>query len=44
MSKAPIRVLIAEDQADVRGAFRIILDAEPDIVVVAEAANGVSAV
>lgn len=44
MGERPIRVLIAEDQDEVRGAFRIILDAEPDIVVVAEAADGVSAV
>jgi DNA-binding NarL/FixJ family response regulator len=44
MIDAPIRVLIAEDQDEVRGAFRIILDAEPDITVVAEAADGVSAV
>lgn len=33
-----IRVLLAEDQAPVRLAFRIILDAQPDIAVVAEAA------
>lgn len=44
MARTPIRVLIAEDQADVRGAFRIILDAEPDIVVVGEAADGAAAV
>lgn len=35
-----IRVLLAEDQAPVRLAFRIILDAQPDIAVVAEAADG----
>jgi DNA-binding NarL/FixJ family response regulator len=35
-----IRVLIADDQALVRGGFRRILDAEPDIEVVAEAADG----
>lgn len=35
-----IRVLLAEDQAPVRLAFRIILDAQPDITVVAEAADG----
>jgi DNA-binding NarL/FixJ family response regulator len=44
MADAPVRVLIAEDQDEVRGAFRIILDAEPDILVVAEATDGVSAV
>jgi DNA-binding NarL/FixJ family response regulator len=35
-----IRVLIADDQALVRGGFRRILDAEPDIEVVAEAGDG----
>lgn len=35
-----IRVLIADDQALVRGGFRAILDAEPDIEVVAEAGDG----
>ena len=31
---APIQVLIADDQALMRGGFRMILDAEPDIEVV----------
>jgi DNA-binding NarL/FixJ family response regulator len=35
-----IRVLVADDQALVRGGFRMILDAQPDIEVVAEAADG----
>src|SRR5919106_672669 len=35
-----IRVLIADDQALVRGGFRRILEAEPDIEVVAEAGDG----
>jgi DNA-binding NarL/FixJ family response regulator len=39
-----ISVLLADDQALVRGGFRLILDAEPDIDVVAEAADGVAAV
>src|SRR5580700_10054352 len=39
-----IRVLLADDQALVRGGFRLILDAEPDIKVVAEAADGDQAV
>ena len=39
-----IRVLIADDQALVRGGLRLILDAEPDIEVVAEAADGHEAV
>ena len=39
-----IRVLLADDQALVRGGFRLILEAEPDIAVVAEAADGNEAV
>ncbi len=35
-----ISVLLADDQALVRGGFRLILEAEPDITVVAEAADG----
>jgi DNA-binding NarL/FixJ family response regulator len=39
-----IRVLIADDQALVRAGFRALLDAEDDIEVVAEAADGSAAV
>lgn len=39
-----IRVLIADDQTNIRSAFRIILDAQPDMTVVGEAADGVSAI
>jgi DNA-binding NarL/FixJ family response regulator len=39
-----IRVLLADDQALVRAGFRALLDAEPDISVVAEAADGLEAV
>jgi len=35
-----MRVLLADDQALVRGGFRLILDAERDIEVVAEAGDG----
>jgi DNA-binding NarL/FixJ family response regulator len=35
-----IRVVVADDQALVRGGFRMILEAQPDIEVVAEAADG----
>jgi DNA-binding NarL/FixJ family response regulator len=40
----PIGVLIADDQALMRGGFRMILDAEPDIEVVGEAIDGADAV
>jgi DNA-binding NarL/FixJ family response regulator len=36
----PIRILIADDQALVRGGLRMILDAQPDLQVVGEAADG----
>ncbi|MFE2942109.1 response regulator [Streptomyces sp. NPDC059255] len=39
-----IRVLIADDQDMIRSAFRMILGAQPDMDVVAEAANGTDAV
>jgi DNA-binding NarL/FixJ family response regulator len=39
-----IRVTIADDQALVRAGFRKILEADPEIEVVAEAADGVEAV
>jgi len=39
-----IRVLVADDQAMVRGGLRMILEHQPDITVVAEAADGVEAV
>ena len=39
-----MRILLADDQALVRGGLRLILDAEPDIDVVAKAADGHEAV
>ncbi|MFE2756204.1 response regulator [Actinosynnema sp. NPDC059335] len=39
-----IRVLVADDQDPVREALRMVLDGEPDIEVVGEAATGVEAV
>jgi DNA-binding NarL/FixJ family response regulator len=44
MSKPPIRVLLAEDQAIVRAGFRALLDNETDITVAGEAATGTEAV
>jgi DNA-binding NarL/FixJ family response regulator len=38
-----IRVLLADDQQLVRAGFRVLLDAEPDIEVVGEAADGIAA-
>jgi DNA-binding NarL/FixJ family response regulator len=40
----PVRILIADDQALVRAGFRMILDAEDDLEVVGEAADGLEAV
>lgn len=40
----PIRVLLAEDHAIVRDGLRMLLQSEPDFVVVAEADNGREAV
>ncbi|GAA0362010.1 response regulator transcription factor [Microbispora corallina] len=44
MTGRPARVLVADDQENIRNAFRIILDAQPDMTVVAEAACGATAV
>jgi DNA-binding NarL/FixJ family response regulator len=41
---SPVSVLVADDQRLVRAGFRVILDGEPDIRVVGEAADGVEAV
>ncbi|MEV0133562.1 response regulator transcription factor [Dactylosporangium sp. NPDC050688] len=40
MSPTPIRLLIADDQALVRGALAALLDLEPDLTVVAEVGRG----
>ena len=41
---APLRVVVADDQALVRGAFRVLVDSAPDLCVVGEAADGAEAV
>jgi DNA-binding NarL/FixJ family response regulator len=38
------RIVIADDQENVRSGFRLILDAQPDMQVVGEAADGAAAV
>ena len=38
-----IRVLLADDQALLRSAFRILVDSEPDMEVVGEASDGAEA-
>lgn len=38
------RVVIADDQAMIRAGFRMILEAEPDLTVVAEAGTGLEAI
>ncbi|MFI9718659.1 response regulator [Streptomyces sp. NPDC052396] len=43
-SPSHIRVLLADDQALLRSAFRVLVDSEPDMRVVAEAADGAEAV
>ncbi|MGN9781688.1 response regulator [Nonomuraea sp. ZG12] len=44
ISLEPTRILLADDHALVRRGLRLILDAEPDLTVVAEAGNGAEAV
>jgi DNA-binding NarL/FixJ family response regulator len=43
-AQVPITVLVADDQRMIRSGIRVILDAEPDITVVAEAGDGREAV
>ncbi|MEQ7123721.1 response regulator transcription factor [Actinopolymorpha sp. B11F2] len=40
MVDKPIRVLLADDQRDIRVAFKLIVDSQPDMLVVGEAADG----
>lgn len=39
----PIRVLLADDQALLRSAFKVLVDSEPDMCVVGEASDGAQA-
>jgi DNA-binding NarL/FixJ family response regulator len=43
-SPEPTRILLADDHAVVRRGLRMVLDAEPDLLVVAEAEDGLGAV
>ncbi|MCE0762760.1 response regulator transcription factor [Pseudonocardia kujensis] len=43
-SAEPVRVLIADDEALVRGGFRVLVETEPGMVVVGEAGDGATAV
>jgi DNA-binding NarL/FixJ family response regulator len=43
-TSAPIKVLLADDEGLVRSGFKLLLDVEDDITVVAEATNGAEAV
>jgi DNA-binding NarL/FixJ family response regulator len=40
----PIRVLVADDQALLRGSFRVLVDTTPGLVTIGEAGNGAEAV
>ncbi|MEO3977072.1 response regulator transcription factor [Streptomyces sp. CAU 1734] len=42
--RAAVRIVVADDERMVRTALRVILDAEPDLTVVGEAATGTEAV
>jgi DNA-binding NarL/FixJ family response regulator len=42
--RAPIKVLLVDDQGLVRSGFKVLLDSEDDITVVGEASDGVEAV
>jgi DNA-binding NarL/FixJ family response regulator len=41
---SPVRVLVADDQALVRGSFRVLVDTAPDLQAVGEAGTGAEAV
>lgn len=39
-----LRVVVADDQAELRSAYRMVIDAQPDMTVVGEAADGEAAI
>jgi DNA-binding NarL/FixJ family response regulator len=43
-ASAPIRILLADDHNVVREALKMLIDGEPDMTVIAEAADGTAAV
>ncbi|MEV4924786.1 response regulator transcription factor [Streptomyces roseoverticillatus] len=40
MTNTPTRIVLADDQDDIRSGFRLVLDSQPDMTVVGEAADG----
>lgn len=44
MAAMTTRILLADDQDDIRSGFRLILDSQPDMTVVGEASDGETAV
>ncbi len=44
MTKPPTRIVLADDHAVVRRGLRLVLEAQPDLEVVAEAGDGIEAV
>ncbi len=44
MTEDPIRVLIVDDQALLRGSFRLLVDTAPDLITVGEAGTGLEAI
>ena len=44
MSDRPLRIVLVDDQALVRAGFKMVIDSQPDLQVVGEAADGVGAI
>ncbi|MFH8789291.1 response regulator [Streptomyces roseoverticillatus] len=43
MTNTPTRIVLADDQDDIRSGFRLVLDSQPDMSIVGEAADGTGA-